>query len=680
MQADERLYQVLERWVAEADAGRLLPVAELCCDCPELLPEAERQIAVLRQFHALARPDATTAAELPAGVDTKSGTPRAADFRSLGDFGSLEARFGRYQILAELGSGGMGIVCKARDTELDREVALKLMRPEVATGPGADRFRREARALAAVRNDHVVEIYDYGEIDGVRFVAMPLLAGEALDTRLERQAPLPPAEVVRIGVELAEGLAAVHAKGLIHRDLKPSNVWLESRGVVSGENRATPHHSPLTSSPRSPHRVKLLDFGLARDPGTGDGVTCPGTVVGTPAYMSPEQANGHDLDARSDLFSLGSVLYQAATGRSPFAAATMTATLAAVGEKEAPPARAVNPAVPAALSDLIERLHRKNPPDRPASAAEVARQLRELPAVGGMVTVDYKPGAPATGRSRRWRSGLVWAAGASALLLLLAVVLSPLVRNRPEEIAAVREPSPVPNAAADSLRVRELEVLHSESVDDRRVGPRRVLGTESFGAAPDDDIKVTARLSRPAYCYLIVFRPDGVDEVLYPQSAVEVPKRTSEPRYPSTDRSKVYGLMDGTGLWLIALVASESPLPPYADWRRQHAGGPWLRRFVETSTVGLLGLHATQPPYLTASALLPGATGPWTRPDGEANLIWLDDGHWLEAVTPRSVRSRSARGQKEAAGTGPIVRVVDWLKAETGGTVSAVGFTVAAKK
>jgi hypothetical protein len=159
----------------------------------------------------------------------------------------------------------------------------------------------------------------------------------------------------------------------------------------------------------------------------------------------------------------------------------------------------------------------------------------------------------------------------------------------------------------------------------------------------DERLMVTARLSRPASCYLIVFRADGQDEVLYPQSAQDAPELTDEPRYPSKDRSKVYGLSDDTGLWLVALVASEDPLPAYAEWRRRHPDGPWAQS------------------------------------DGEANVVWLDDGQWIEAVTPRR-RSRGGRGEEEAAGTAPIVRVVDWLKAETGGAVSAVAFTVEAKK
>src|SRR5262249_18677636 len=131
---------------------------------------------------------------------------------------------------------------------------------------------------------------------------------------------------------------------------------------------------------------------------------------------------------------------------------------------------------------------------------------------------------------------------------------------------------------------------------------------------------------------------------LYPQDANEKPERTDAPRYPSTDRSKVYGLTDGTGLWLVALVASDQPLPPFAEWRRQHPGGPWAKS------------------------------------EGEANVVWLDDGNWLEAVTARGVQNRGTRGEKVAKGTSPVVQVVDWLKKETGGTVSAVGFTVEVKR
>ncbi|MBI1916314.1 MAG: protein kinase [Planctomycetes bacterium] len=611
MLTDERLLGLLERWVAESDAGRLLSVAELCRDCPELIPEAEPALAVLRQFHALSQAPVPTSVEVRDQVET-TATP-APSARSPETLPGPGARFGRYEILAELGHGGMGIVYRARDTQLDRDVALKTVRPDRAGT--TDRFLREARAMAAVRHDHVVEVYDYGEENGVRFVAMPLLAGETLATRLKQQSPLLAAEVIRIGKELAEGLAAVHEKGLIHRDLKPANVWLEA--------------------PRG--RVKLLDFGLARDPGADDGVTGPGAVVGTPAYMSPEQVNGLALDAQTDLFSLGSVLYVAATGQAAFAAPTQTATLQAVGEKTPPPARTVYAAVSAELSNLIERLHQKRPVDRPASAAEVAKELSKMVASPEGPTTDWQPVRPEglrrPGGGQRARLAV---ASAFGLFLILAVILCFSVMNRPPETGTTTPSEP--------LRMRTLDVLHLEGVDGKNTRPRGVFGKETFGASPEDDIKVTARLSRPAYCYLIVFRPDGVDEVLYPQGANEKPERIDEPRYPSKDRSKVYGLTDGTGLWLVALVASEQPLPAYADWRRQHSGGPWAKS------------------------------------KGETDVVWLDDGNWLEAVTPRGPQNRGSRGEKKAAGASPVVEVVDWLRAETGGVVSAVAFTVEAKR
>jgi hypothetical protein len=185
-----------------------------------------------------------------------------------------------------------------------------------------------------------------------------------------------------------------------------------------------------------------------------------------------------------------------------------------------------------------------------------------------------------------------------------------------------------------------LDVFHLENENAQKTRPRRTFGTESFAATPADDFVVSASLSRPAYAYLIVFRPDGKDEVLYPQGDDLVPEKTDEPRYPSRSRDSVYGLNDGTGLWLVALVASDSPLPAYADWRRQHPGGPWAHT------------------------------------EGEAGVVWLDDGQWLEAVTPGGLRNRGARGEKVAAGRSPITRLVDWLKVQTGGTARAVGFTV----
>lgn len=616
---DDKLHPLLDRWLAEADAGRLLPATELCRDCPELLHDAEREIAVLRQFHILARPSASTSDDVRAQTETTTEEPAVAV--PLGPLPSTGSEFGRYQIIAELDKGGMGIIYKARDTQLNRDVALKVMRPETAAKPNtADRFLREARALAAIRHDHVVEIYDYGEMDGVRFVTMPLLAGESLETRLERESPLPASEVVRIGTELAEGLAAVHEKGLIHRDLKPTNVWLEAPNC----------------------RVKLLDFGLARDAETGDRLTRTGAIVGTPAYMSPEQVNGLDLDARTDLFSLGSVLYKAATGQLAFAAKTATATLRLVGEIDPPPARTVNPAIPTGLSDLIAWLHRKNPADRPPSAAEVVKALRRLATAPQTPTTDWRPGEAEGGRLKR-RPNRVGVAGAIALgvCVIAGVLLYPSVRDRFHETRPDRDALLDQNGSSEPLRIGTLDVYHGVP----KTKEWHVLGNESFGATVDDVAIVRAKLSRPAYCYLLIFRPDSKEEFLPPQDADKAPELTDEPRYPLTDRSNYYGLDDGNGgLLLVAHVASDKPLPPYTEWRKDHANCPWKR--------------------------FPGQPG----------VVRFDDGVWLDTATPGSHRSRGDRGEKKDADAAPIVDLVDWLKKETGAVMSAVAFTVEGKR
>jgi hypothetical protein len=272
-------------------------------------------------------------------------------------------RLGAYRVLAELGRGGMGVVFRAEDTVLRRQVALKVMLPDVAADPRAvARFLREARAQAAVEHEHVAVIHQVGEANGVPFLAMPLLRGQTLAQALKQNPRPPVAEVVRIGREVAEGLAASHDKGLIHRDIKPANVWLD------GPKR----------------RVRILDFGLARAEtaaaGDDEQLTGRGAILGTPAYMSPEQAKGEAVDSRSDLFSLGVVLYEMATGRKPFAGPNTLAVLFAVAEQYPPAAHQAAPDVPVPVSELIWRLMSKAPAERPAGAAAVAAELEAFEA------------------------------------------------------------------------------------------------------------------------------------------------------------------------------------------------------------------------------------------------------------------------------------------------------------
>ena len=230
-----------------------------------------------------------------------------------------------YRVLKVLGQGGMGIVFHAEDTQLQRPVALKVIRPEIGQSlSNRQRFLREARAMAQVRSDHVVTVYQVGQADDVCYLAMELLEGEPLDRWLELVVTPPLDEALRVCREIALALAAAHARGLVHRDVKPANVWLE-----------TPTR-----------RVKLLDFGLAR-PQTDDvNLTNPGMVVGTPMYMAPEQARGEEIDGRTDLFSLGCVLYQMLTGRPPFEGPTTLAVLTAVVTETPPPPHHYNPAIP----------------------------------------------------------------------------------------------------------------------------------------------------------------------------------------------------------------------------------------------------------------------------------------------------------------------------------------------
>ena len=293
-------------------------------------------------------------------------------------------RLGAYRILSVLGSGGMGTVLLAEDTKLRRQVALKVLKKSQAALPGnRERFVREAQATAAIEHDHIVPIYQVDEDRNVPFLAMKLLVGESLEVRLQREGRLPPDEVVRIGQEIADGLAAAHERGLIHRDIKPANIWLE-------EGR---------------DRVKIVDFGLALalDDDDDERLTAEKYLVGTPLYMSPEQASGDlPLDHRTDLFSLGVVLYRMATGELPFRGKKTFHILSALATKTPPDPRDLNPGVPRRLSDFIMNLLSKDPDDRPKNARVVVAALADL-AQAEEPAVEEPPRRSRAGRGRPLR-------------------------------------------------------------------------------------------------------------------------------------------------------------------------------------------------------------------------------------------------------------------------------------
>jgi formylglycine-generating enzyme required for sulfatase activity/tRNA A-37 threonylcarbamoyl transferase component Bud32 len=329
-------------------------------------------------------------------------------------------RLGPYRVLKLLGAGGMGMVLQAEDPMLKRTVALKVMRPELAAAADArERFLREAQATAAIEHPHIIHVYQVAEDRGVPYLAMPFLKGEPLDEYLKRRPRLPVNEAVSLGRQIAEGLAAAHAAGLIHRDIKPGNVFLVSGGGVRGEGSASPgvatpglttHHSPL---------VKILDFGLARAR-TGDDVnlTKTGAILGTPAYMSPEQARGEKADHRSDLFSLGAVLYRMLAGEQPFKGNDTLSLLMALATEEPRSLRELNPQVPPALAELVMQLLAKDPAKRPASARGVAEELASFDDTN---TAAYRSASRRGSKSRsRW---LLPVAGSACLgLIVLALV------------------------------------------------------------------------------------------------------------------------------------------------------------------------------------------------------------------------------------------------------------------
>ena len=462
-------------------------------------------------------------------------------------------RLGGYRVVRELGHGGMGYVFEAEDETLGRRVAVKVLTPDLAERPdAAARFLREARAAAAVDHDNVVPVLHVGDEAGTPYMVMPLLQGESLADRLKR-AQLPVAEVVRIGRDVAAGLGAAHLKGLVHRDLKPANVWLDA----------------------NTGRARVLDFGLARQGDGADALTQAGALLGTPAYMSPEQLDGQPASARSDLFALGAVLYECATGTRAFNGPTITAILKAVSDHHPPAPADVNPDVPAALSALIVRLLWKNPTERPASAADVHAAL-----AGDVVTPDMSgtPTATWVDRAARApkRSRAVWIAGGVAVLALVAAGVwlgtrppaAAVVENTPPKPAA---PVPDPPKKVDPpapVRYRgKIEVLVERTVPP--AGPR-LLRLNEAGALPlrqSDKFRIEGEVEPPAYLYVVWVDPDRDITPVYPWNVAKgwgsrpaAEKLESVVSLPPNKANRYTAPAAKPGVATMVLIATATPL------------------------------------------------------------------------------------------------------------------------
>jgi serine/threonine protein kinase/Tol biopolymer transport system component len=333
-------------------------------------------------------------------------------------------RLGPYEVLTPLGAGGMGEVYKAKDTRLDRTVAIKTLPAHVAADPDLrQRFEREARAVAALSHPHICTLYDIGNQDGVDFLVMEYLEGETLADRLARGADparpgLPTEEALRYAIEIAGALDAAHRAGIVHRDLKPANIFLMARTAQSSRAEESRMERRLSATAS----VKLLDFGLAKTsapvvatsglsmlPTTPPGLTVKGTILGTFQYMAPEQIEGQEADARTDIFAFGAVLYEMVTGRKAFQGKTQASLLGAIMQADPPPVASLQPLTPPSLDRVIRKCLAKDPDLRWQSARDLQDELQWIAdGRAETVTAAVTPSAA----PRRARERAAWAIAA----------------------------------------------------------------------------------------------------------------------------------------------------------------------------------------------------------------------------------------------------------------------------
>ena len=412
---------------------------------------------------------------------------------------------GKYQIERRFSeASGQATAYLAFDPDSERHVVLKRYHGGPAGRPGE---AEEARSLARVDSPYVAPCYGVERVDDAAYLVVKYIPGRNL-AEVRRDGPLGIAQVVSILSQLAEGVAAVHAQGLIHRDIKPANVILHDNG--------TP---------------RLVDFGLA----TYLGSSRLRELCGSPPYIAPEQARAESdrINCRTDIFGLGGVLYFLLTRHAPFQGRNVGEIVERARRNAFDRAALCAPGIPRRLARVVERAMATEPKDRPDASA-LARELERFAA-----------------RPRRLRRAAIALAGLAGLVGLFLFL-------RP------------PPSAAPALRIEAMAIQHHRPGQ----GLLGRIGAESQAGQAEDEVRVSARLNEPAYCYLIALHPNGQTQLYYPEDATRPPPRAAELSYP-LQPELVSPLSDGVGLQAYVLVASRRPLPPYAAWRARLGTLPW---------------------------------------------------------------------------------------------------------